>query len=401
MLNRVYEAALTDHLDHNRQMAFLSGPRQVGKTTSALACAKGGRYFNWDRQADRRIITSGADAVATDLQLETLSASKPTAIFDEVHRYARWKSFLKGFFDAHGEVCNVVVTGSSRLDVFKRGGDSLMGRYFLYRMHPLSVAELLDPTVPEVEIRPPRELPRAELDQLLLLGGFPEPLVKGTQRFYNRWRRLRTEQLLREDLRDLTRVQELGQIQVLAELLQHQTGQLVNFTSLASAVNVSVDTIRRWVTTLESLHYCFVVRPWFSNVPKSLRRQPKIYLRDWSLAPAGGARLENMVAAHLLKAVHLWTDLGLGVEYGLHYLRDKAKREVDFIVTRGREPWFLVEVKSSTSGGLSPALLHFQQQLKVEHAFQVVARLDYVERDCFTAKRAVRVPLTTFLSQLV
>jgi predicted AAA+ superfamily ATPase len=398
-LKRIYETVVAEHLAQQRQMAFLAGPRQVGKTTSARACAPEARYFNWDRQSDRKVIVAGSDAVAEELELETLGAPA-VAIFDEVHRYARWKSFLKGFFDVYGERCRLIVTGSSRLDVYRRGGDSLMGRYFLYRMHPLSVAELLCTEIPESAVRQPRKLPRDAFQQLLELGGFPEPFVRGTRRFYNRWRRLRTEQLLREDLRDLTRVQEVGQVQVLAELLQSQAGQLVSYSTLASRVNASVDTIRRWITTLESLHLCFTVRPWYRNVAKALRKQPKIYLWDWSLAEGSGQRHEGLVAAHLHKAVHLWTDIGLG-DFGLHFIRDKAKREVDFLVSRDGEPWFLVEVKSSARKGLAPALVHFQQQLGVPHAFQLAFDLDHVDQDCFSVARPVRVPATTFLSQLV
>jgi predicted AAA+ superfamily ATPase len=206
--------------------------------------------------------------------------------------------------------------------------------------------------------------------------------------------------LFREDLRDLTRVQELGQIQVLAELIGRQPGQLVNYSSLARNVNVSVDTVRRWFAVLESLYYSFTVRPWHRNVPKSLRKQPKIYLRDWSTIPQGGARLENFVAAHLLKAVEWWQDIGLG-SYGLFYLRDKQKREVDFLVMRDDEPWFLVEAKGSANRPLSPALAYFQETLRARHAFQVALHLPFVDADCFARRRPTVVPARTFLSQLV
>jgi len=346
------------------------------------------------------LITGGTDRVAEAMGFDELVGHLPVAVLDEIHKYSRWKSFLKDFFDSYADRCRLVVTGSSRLDVFKRGGDSLMGRYFLYRMHPLSVAELITTEIREEEIGPPGELPRDTFEQLLEMGGFPEPLVQGSRRFYNRWRRLRTEQLLREDLRDLTRVQEIGQIQVLGELLQHQIGQQVSYSSLASQVSVSVDTIRRWLAILESLYFCFLVRPWYRSVPKSLRKQPKVFLWDWSLSRDPGARRENMVASHLHKAVHFWTDAGLG-EFGLHYLRDKAKREVDFLVSKDGDPWFIVEVKSSQKRSLSPNLKYFQNTLTATHAFQLAFDMDYVERDCFSINHPVRVPALTFLSQLI
>ncbi len=399
-MRRVYEAALAEHIREHRQMVMLSGPRQVGKTTTSRASAPDHRYHTWDRQSDRLLITRGPDAVADDLDLHRPRSTSQLVIFDEIHKYRKWSSFLKGFFDVYGDRSTVIVTGSARLNVYRRGGDSLMGRYFPYRMHPLSLAELGSTELSESEIREPVRIDRSALDALLELGGFPEPFLNGTRRFSNRWRRLRTELLFHEDLRDLTRIQEAGQVQVLAELLANQAGQLVNYSSLAGQVNVAVDTIRRWITALESLFFCYTVRPWFRNVPKSLRKQPKVYLWDWSGVADAGARRENLVASHLLKAVQWWTDLGLG-EYGLFYLRDKVRREVDFLVTRDGEPWFLVEVKSSASPSLSRHLHYFAGQLQVRHAFQLAFDLDAVEADLFEYQTPVRVPARTLLAQLI
>jgi hypothetical protein len=399
-MNRLYNGMLEMHLAEDRQMIMLTGPRQVGKTTTARQAAGDHRYMTWDRQSDRMAITRGADAVAQLLDLATVTAVRPTVIFDEIHKYAKWKTFLKGFFDVYGEQTRTIVTGSARLGFFRRGGDSLMGRYFLYRMHPLSVAELAHPDVPVSEIRPPIETSPKALAQLFAMGGFPEPFTRNSARFYNRWRRLRAEQLFREDLRDLTHTHEVGQVEVLAELLARQVGQLANYSSLAADANIAVDTVRRWIASLESLFYCYRLRPWFRNVPKSLRKQPKVFLWDWSLVADEGARRENLVASHLLKAVHGWTDLGLG-DYDLFYLRDKAKREVDFLVTRAGKPWFLVEVKSAGKRDLNPNLEYFQRMTGARHAFQVAFDLPFVDIDLFSRTTPCRVPALTFLSQLL
>ena len=399
-MDRVYERLLRQHLKNERQMALLTGPRQVGKTTSSRASAGEHRYFSWDRQSDRLLISRGADPVAEALELTTLASSARTVVFDEIHKHRKWRAFLKGFFDAYGDSVRVIVTGSARLGFFRRGGDSLMGRYFPYRMHPLSLAELARTEVRDAAVAPPARPQPGALEQLLRFGGFPEPFLRSDSRFYNRWRRLRTELLFREDLRDLTQVQEVGQVQVLAELLEHQVGSLLSYSSLARTANVSVDTVRRWITLLEGLFFCFTIRPWFRSVPKSLRRQPKVYLWDWSLVRDAGARRENLVAGHLLKAVHFWTDIGLG-DFELRFLRDKAKREVDFLVIRDGEPWFLVEVKSSARRDLSPALAYFQQKIGAAHAFQLAFDLEHVDRDCFEVRSPVRVPVTTLLTQLV
>jgi len=399
-VERLYENLLREHLAEHRQMAMLSGPRQVGKTTTARESAGDHRYYTWNRQSDRMIITAGPDSVAADMGFDTLSERHRHVVFDELHKYRRWRDFLKGFFDVYSEQARIVVTGNARPGFFRRGGDSLMGRYFLYRMHPLSVGELNRTEIGEHTIGAPVRGQPELIPLLLRFGGFPEPLLKSSTRFYNRWRRLRNELLFREDLRDLTQIQEVGQVEVLAELLAANAGQLASYSSLASNVQVAVDTIRRWIAALEALFYCFSVRPWFKSVPKSLRKQPKIYLWDWSLLDNEAARRENFVASHLLKAVHWWTDLGLGT-FGLHYLRDKAKREVDFLVVRDGKPWFLVEVKSTDRGSVSPALSYYLEQTGAEHAFQIAFDLDYVDRDCFEARGPLIVPASTLLSQLV
>lgn len=402
-MERIYDRVLREHILQYRQMAFVAGPRQVGKTTTARNFsieADKTIYLNWDVQEHRRILLQGAEAIAEKCGFSSLSGGVTIVIFDEIHKYSKWKLLLKGFFDLYSERVHIIVTGSGRLNIYKHGGDSLMGRYFLYRMHPLSVAELTAPTLEEKEIRPPVEIPGEQFDALLTFGGFPEPFLAANKRFYNRWRRLRTEQLFREDLRDVSRIQDIGQVEILAENLVHQAGSLINYSNLANAVNISVDTVRRWIATLESLYFCFSIRPWFTNIPKSLRKQPKIYIWDWSLLSDKGAKNENFIACHLLKAVHWWTDIGLG-RYQLYFIRDKEKREVDFLVTRDEKPWLLVEVKTSGRAKLSRQLAAFQEKTGAIHAMQVAMDLEYVDEDCFAVKKPVIVPAKTFLSQLV
>ena len=205
--------------------------------------------------------------------------------------------------------------------------------------------------------------------------------------------------LFKEDLRDLTRIQDLGQIELLAKLLVRQVGQLVDYTSLANAVKVSSPTVQRWIKTLVSLYYCFTIQPWSRNISKSLLKQPKVYLWDWTITSDPGARNENFIASHLLKATQFWTDAGFG-DFGLYYLRDTTKREVDFLVTKDDKPWFLVEVKTSGKG-LSPSLYYFQQQTKAPYAFQVILEQPFIDRDCFIEGPPIEVPARTFLSQLV
>ncbi|MBV9625123.1 MAG: ATP-binding protein [Acidobacteria bacterium] len=378
-------------------MALVLGPRQVGKTTTCRILSN--IYLNWDNADDRRGLLRGPGAVAETLGLDRLQANTPVAVLDELHKYSKWKSLLKGFFDTYGDRVRLIITGSSRLDVFRRGSDSLMGRYLLYRMHPWSVGESLRTNLPVTEIWPPAEIAPAEWDALWEHGGFPEPFLHRDSRFTRRWRSLRQEQLSREDLREVAQVIDLGTMETLIQILAESSAQQLIYSNLAREIQVSVDTAKRWVDLLSRLHYGFMVRPWFTNVTKALRKEPKWFQRDWSGLANEGARAETFVACHLLKAVEGWTDLGFGA-FELRYLRDKQKREVDFLVVKDRKPWFMVEVKLKETS-LSPSLAHFQAQTKATHAFQVVVSLPYEPADCFHVNRPVVVPAKTFLSQLL
>lgn len=395
---RLYETILRDHFATCRQMAFLSGPRQVGKTTLAKTFAT--TFLSWDDPGDRALVLRGPAAVAEAAGLSGLSDSSPVVAFDEIHHHPRWKTFLKGFFDKHESECRVIATGSARMDVWKRGGDSMMGRYFPYRVHPLSVAELLFPDLPGDDlVRPPAPLAPDLWDALRTFGGFPEPFALRQPRFLRKWQRLRFEQLLREDLRDLSRSPDIALIEALALILGNRSGTLLSYASLARDIAVAEPTVKRWIALLSSLYFGFTVRPWHRNIETALRKTPKWYLRDWSAVADPGQRNETLLACHLLKAVEGWTDLGLG-KFELFYLRDKQKREVDFLVSRDDVPWFLAEAKTSEDR-LSPALAHFQRRTGAPHAFQVVFDAPYVAADCFARTTPVSVPALTLLSQLL
>lgn len=402
-MRRVYEAVIEEHLAENRQMGFISGPRQVGKTTTSLTASSESPlhyYFNWDNDNHRALIIEGPEAVAKAANLDQIQAVLPILVFDEIHKFRYWKRFLKGFFDTYEKKCRILVTGSARLDVYKRGGDSLMGRYFLYRLHPLTLREVIDPNLPLHEIQMPKKIDDVDFENLLKFGGFPEPFLKRDKTFFNRWKRLRLEQLFKEDLRDLSQVQEIGQIQLLAEILQEEASHSLNYSTLATKIQVSSPTLQRWIELLKNLYFCFTIQPWSKNLTRSLVKEPKIYLWNWALIEDNGARLENFVASHLYKAIQFWTDRGLG-DFGLYYLRDKDKREVDFLVTKDRKPWFLVEAKSSGGQGISRWLYYYHEKLGTAHAFQVGFDLPYVDKDCFQTKDPIIVPATTFLSQLI
>lgn len=393
---RLYTAIMAQHLAEDRQMIFLSGPRQVGKTTLCEGLAT--CYLNWDNSEHRLVILRGEAAVAEAAGAFIAQEARPVLVLDELHHFAKWKSFLKGFYDVHGRAVHTIVTGSARLDMYKRGGDSLMGRYFPYRMHPLSLGELLRTNIPELEFAEPMAPSTAEWEALTRFGGFPEPFAKGRATFLTRWQRLRFDQLLREDIRTDTRIRELGQLEALARILAQRSGDQVVYASLGKEVQVNEVTARKWIATLNTFFFGFLVKPWSKQIANAIRKTPKWYLRDWSAINDPGKRNETLIACHLLKAVELWTDLGLG-DYDLYYVRDKQRREVDFLVSKNGKPWLLIEVKTADIG-LSPTLAFMQQATGAKHALQVVFDLPFQAVDCFRYAHPMVVPAQTFLSQL-
>ncbi|MBN1653091.1 MAG: ATP-binding protein [Deltaproteobacteria bacterium] len=380
---------LRDHFPQDK-MAFVVGPRQVGKTTLSKMLLKERKsadlYRNWDDLGWRRSFARDPYGFI-DAYRPKISTGKPLAALDEIHKFPRWKRYLKGLWDTRHNAIDILVTGSGRLDVYQRGGDSLLGRYHQYRLHPLSIRELLDPDGPSKEYevqqtvnrlttatgKPPIRVGNA-FESLLTWGGFPEPFLKKDKKQLRLWHRERRELIVRQDLRDLTRIQLLSHVEELMELLVDRCGNVLSHNSLREDLQVALDSVRLWVDYLRRLYFLFLVRPYAGTIARALRREPKVYLWDWSEIENPGVRFENMVASHLLKWCHFTQDWG-HQPLDLHFVRDKEKREVDFLITQNKRPWLLIEAKlSSLEPG--PAIHHFGRQLGVEHKFLVVAESD-------------------------
>ena len=402
-MERVYTELLVGHLLKDRQMLFLAGPRQVGKTTLSKSLNLVDFeffYLNWDEKQNKQIILNGTSDILAYINLDKARKNKPVIIFDEIHKYKHWKNFLKGFYDTTQDILHIIVTGSAKLDIYRKGSDSLMGRYFLYRIHPFTVAEIVQArTNIEKQISLPKVVPIDLVDKLLLFGGYPDPFIRHDLKFRNRWQQLKYNQLFKEDLLELTKIHEIILLEQLAYQLKSCVGNLVNKDDLSKKLQVAATTIKSWLAILELSYYCFFVPPWSSNVARSILKNNKVYLWDWSEVIDKGQRLENLVASHLLKAIHFWTDTGFG-KYDLYFIRNKDKQEVDFLVTENMQPWILVEVKSSDQS-LSKSLKKFQVETGAKHAFQVVKNLPYSNINCFDYNDPVVVSLDTFLSQLV
>lgn len=402
-MNRIYKDVIKEHLENDSQMVFLAGPRHVGKTTLAQESASltnHFQYFNWDNLAQRKQLIDNANGIFEAIDLKKIKNKKAITVFDEIHKYKKWRIFIKGLYDTYRERTRIVVPESSPLNIDKKFSDSLMGRYFLYRIHPLSIGEIIHQKAPkDLFLRPPSEIKRSQMNNLLNFGGFPDPYLKKNKRYYNQWQLLRREQLFKGDIRDLTQIQDLPLMEVLYEFLHEQASQLLSYNSLSKKLMLSSPTIKSWINIFEELYYCFKIKPWHKNITRSLIKEPKLYLYDWSQIQDKGQKIENFVASHLLKAVHFWTDVGLG-SFELYFLRDRNKREVDFLLTQDKKPWILIEVKSSENKNLSDSLPYFQKHTQAPFALQLAYDMPYEPIDFRKLKKPTIIPMTAFLSQL-
>lgn len=378
MKGRYLKSSIEEIAFSSRKMAFVSGPRQSGKTTLGrllLRDRAAGRYANWDDIETRRLWAKDPKLLAP-----ASSTPLPLLVLDEIHKARLWKRSVKGLWDVLGANLDVLVTGSARLNVYRKGSDSLMGRYFHFRLHPFSLREILQivPSPPDEAMaglhtrsRSPAVHERKVFQSLLRFGGFPEPLLAASDQRARLWRRNRVDQVIREDLRDLSRLPELSSIEMLAALLPERVGSLLSVASLQRDLEAAHNTVSRWLGWLRELYYVFEVKPWQKRITRSLRKEGKAYMFDWGEVPDPGARFENLIACHLLKAVDCWTDTGEG-DFSLHYVRDKEKRELDFVIVRDRKPWLVVESKLSDTLP-SPAWKTFLPQLGCGIGVQVIA----------------------------
>jgi predicted AAA+ superfamily ATPase len=354
MKKRTLTRAIEDLAFGSRKMAFVSGPRQCGKTTLAkmmLKARKAGVYRNWDEVTFRRAWAKDPSTVLPKSQGDAVGL----LVLDEIHKDRRWKRNLKGIYDTMDTPCDILVTGSARLNVFFRGSDSLLGRHLSFRLHPFSTGELeaRNPFEPDAALEAlfdrglrRTKTARRRLDLFMRFGPFPEPFLAQDLRQARLWRRNREQLIIREDLRDLSRLPELGRIEMLTSLLPERVGSLFSLAALGRELEVSIPTVKRWMEYMKGLYYAFEIKPYHRRVPRSLRRAGKVYLWDYASVQDSAARFENLVACHLLKACHFWTDTGEG-DFDLMYLRDKEGREIDFLIVRDGRPWLPVEVKLS------------------------------------------------------
>jgi predicted AAA+ superfamily ATPase len=342
--------------DLTKKMVFVGGPRQVGKTTLAQAILSSnypsGRYLNWDYDEDRQ-----------DILRKQWSADQKLLVFDELHKFPRWKNWIKGIYDVSHEFHSFLITGSARLDVYRRGGDSLMGRYHYWRLHPFTLDEV------------PQGISQKEAYQrLMTVGGFPEPFLDGDERAALRWRRERFDRVLREDIRDLEPVRNIQLLGMFLDILRNRVGGLITLSNLAGDIQISPKTAKSWLEVLEKMYLVFSVRPYTKSLPRAVLKPPKVYFFDnGDVIGDEGVRFENLIATSLLKRLHYLEDRD-GYRYELRYIRDKEGREVDFVIVKDGKIEELIEAKYSDET-ISRSLVYYAERLKPPKATQIVANL--------------------------
>lgn len=357
------------------RMVFIGGPRQVGKTTLALAFLNppsldNPAYLNWDDLTARSQLKKGE------------LPSNKIILIDEIHKYKNWRSLIKGFYDKRKETQKFIVTGSAMLDYYRRGGDSLLGRYRFLRLHPLSITEM-------------KSSSKTDLDHLLHFGGFPEPFYSANERDLRLWHKERLYRIINDDVRNLENLREYSLIELLAEALPERVGSILSINSLAEDLSVNYRTAEHWVKILERVYYCYRLPPYGAPKIKAVKKEKKLYLWDWSSLESEGARFENLVAGQLLQYCHFNED-SEGHAMELRFIRDSDKREIDFVVLKNKKPLFAVECKTGDRT-VSPHLKYFKERTPIPFFYQIHRGIkDYLVED------GIRVlPFTRFCSDVL
>lgn len=376
IISRYIERGIEEDL--SQKMVFMAGPRQVGKTTFAKQLLEKGelplqdRYMNWDSPEDRENIIR-----------ERFPISEGLLVLDEIHKYSRWRQVVKGLFDTRGSELKILVTGSAKLDYYRHGGDSLQGRYHFHRLYPFSFAEIKGKSI-------------SDLEHLFNYGGFPEPFIRGSEKDTKRWAREYRSRLVREDLQDLERVKDIALVESLAIRLPELVGSPLSINSLREDLQVSHQTVARWIQILENLYMIFRIYPFGAPKIRAVKKEAKHYHLDWTVVKDLGARFENLVACHILKWCHYLEDTQ-GRDVELRYFRDVDLREVDFVVTEDKQPIHFIECKKGQKSS-NRALRYLKQRFPQTKATNIFFEKGSAYKDKY---EIIHQPATDFLASLI
>lgn len=358
--------------DLKKKMVFVSGPRQVGKTTLAKSLiTDSASYLNWDIPAHREAILK-RELPLTDLWC-----------LDEIHKYTSWRDYLKGVYDQFHNDHQIIVTGSARLDMLRKSGDSLQGRYHHLRLHPLSIKEL-------------GITKEKALLELLQLGGFPEPYFSKSEIEAKRWATNYRSLLVNQESTAIETISDLSRLELLSLRLPELVGSPLSLNALRQDLQIAHKTISRWINILENIYMIYRVAPFGSPLIRAVKKEQKHYHFDWSLVPDMAARFENMTASHLIKWVHYQRDV-YGEQMELRYFRDTDKREVDFCITRNLQPQMFVECKWADSA-TSVHMHYLQKKFPTAKFYQIAAT---GKKQFMNKKNITHMPALNFLQQLV
>jgi predicted AAA+ superfamily ATPase len=339
--------------DVAKKMVFLSGPRESGKTTLVTELLKNlpGIYLNWDDMDHRKQI------------LKRDWSDEDTYIaLDEIHKFSRWKNFLKGTYDTQKSKHRFIVTGSAKLDIYKKGQDSMLGRFFSWRVHPLCLAELKHQF---------KSTDEKNLEKLMRLGGFPEPFFEGKEVFAKRWRKEKLKLVFRQDIQELESIKDISLLELFYQAVTERVSSELVVSNLARDLEIAPKTAKSWLNVLEKTYALFIVRPYGKGIAKAISKTPKVYLYDnGEVAGDEGAKFENLVASHLYKRIQFLEDL-YGDKYELNYLRDKTGHEIDFVILKNNKPVCLIEAKLN-DGTRSKSFYFYKERLKINHCVQLI-----------------------------
>lgn len=383
--------------EFGHQMRFVSGPRQCGKTTLIkmfLSEKFDTHYFNWDFRAVREQYQKGADWFLAEVIAQLKREKKLWVAFDEIHKYPKWKNILKEFYDKYHEQLRFIVTGSARLDFFRRSGDSLAGRYFLFRLFPLTLNEITKKNKPYLDSlnsadqfvskrisTKKTKSDKQALDQLLQFSGFPDPFLAGREKYHLKWREGYLDKILREDVVMLAHVKEIENIMILMQLMKDRAAAPLSVNSLMRDMSVSYQAVRNYLRILDMMYMVFYVAPYSQSISRGIRKEKKFYFYDWTYVDDLDKRFENYVAAELFVLISYWNDNG--GQFELRYVRTKEGKESDFLILNSGKPWLLFEVKMSAQTIARHHYSHAQLLGGIPFV-QIVAEPGVLKkRDCF------------------
>jgi len=391
------------------KMVFLTGPRQVGKTTFAKNWLFSEKvedtYFDWDDPVVRSEYNRNP-LYFRNIINDKFKGRPVPMVFDEIHKQKNWRNILKGIYDPNREKVQLLVTGSARLGLYRKSGDSLVGRYFSFQMFPLGLPEAVgdfswileeDRSFADGELllEHVRKVNNKNVEEafenLLTFGGFPEPFLKGSAKFHQRWIKEYRTLLTREEVRDLSRISDIRGLEHLIDILPSKVGSPLSINSLREDLGYHHSTLVNWINILRELYLIFTIRPWHRNIIRSIRKESKLFFFDWSNLTDRGNRFENLLAVSLVRLAARFTEMGLGV-FEIMYIRDKEKREVDFVLIKDNKPVALFETKEGDAE-IDPSGRYFAKRFGIP-LYQIVHRLGRYEAfpgNCF------KIPASRFL----